>query len=112
MKKSWHPARFKNMELAWMEEEKARQEQKKIDQLRKEREEERQLAEYQRMQEEAGGKKRVDMVDWMYAGPQAGGAMDFTEESEAYLLGRRRIDDLLKGNESKVGNPDITSFSD
>ncbi|CAD0048462.1 unnamed protein product [Aureobasidium pullulans] len=80
LKKSWHPAL---------------DERKKIDQVLKERAEERQIQELQQMQEAAGGKKRVDRVDWMYGGP-ADGQKGTTEEMESYLLGKRRLDGLVK----------------
>ncbi|KAL8945425.1 MAG: hypothetical protein Q9211_000028, partial [Gyalolechia sp. 1 TL-2023] len=46
------------------------------------------------------GKKRLNRVDWMYSGPSAGQA-GTTEEMEGYLLGKRRVDGLLKGTETK-----------
>lgn len=54
--------------------------------------------ELQRQLEAAGGKKRVDRVEWMYQGPSDGQG-GTTEELEGFLLGKRRIDNLLKGNE-------------
>ncbi|KAF2717911.1 hypothetical protein K431DRAFT_306529 [Polychaeton citri CBS 116435] len=98
LKKSWHPQLKSNQERVWKEEQNALAERKKIEQVRKEREEERQLQELQRMQEEAGGKKRVDRVDWMYSGPGSGGpgGGGVTEEMEGYLLGKRKLDGLVK----------------
>lgn len=46
------------------------------------------------------GKKRLDRVDWMYAGP-SNGQTGTTEELEGYLLGKRRIDGLIKNHENK-----------
>ncbi len=66
----------------------------------KERQEERQILELQQMQEAAGGKKQVDRVSWMYNGP-SDGQTGTTEEMEGYLLGKRRIDGLIKGIEHK-----------
>lgn len=76
------------------------EEKKKVAQLRKEREEERQLAELQRLQEQTTGKKRVDKLDWMYAAPGTeggalGGARIGEREMEDYLLGKRRVDEVL-----------------
>ena len=68
--------------------------------MMKERQEERQILELEQMQEAAGGKKRVNRVDWMYSGPSSGQA-GTTEEMEGYLLGKRRIDGLVKGTENK-----------
>ena len=100
MKKSFHPALISNQRRVWEEEKKALDERKRIDQMIKERKEERQIQELQQMQEAAGGRRRVDRVEWMYGGP-SDGQTGTTEEKESYLLGKRRIDGLLKGTESK-----------
>lgn len=100
LKKSWHPVLMSNQKRVWEEERKALDERKKIDQIMKERAEERQIQELQEMQEAAGGKKRHIKVDWMYNGPSSGQA-GTTEEMEGYLLGKRRIDGLLKGTENQ-----------
>lgn len=101
---------MKNQTRVWEEEKKALDERKKIQQLQKERAEERQIQELQQMQEAAGGKTRLNRVDWMYSGPTSGQA-GTTEEMEGYLLGKRRIDQLLKKGEetaklSKDSNQD------
>jgi len=100
LKKSWHPHLRKNQERVWKEEKSALEERKQIEKLRKEREEERQIEELQRLQEAAGGKTITKRVDWMYAGPSGDGA-GVTEEREGYLLGKRRIDQLLKSNDTQ-----------
>ena len=78
-------------------------------QLRKEREEERQLAELQRLQEAATGKKRVERLDWMYAAPSnegnaLGGARISETMMEDYLLGKRRVDEVLAASDKNIGN--------
>ena len=100
LKKSWHPVLQSNQRRVWEEEKKALDERKKIEAVRKERDEERQIQELQDLQEAAGGTKRVKRVDWMYSGPSSGQA-GTTEEMEGYLLGKRRIDNLVKGTEAK-----------
>lgn len=100
LKKSWHPVLMSNQRRVWEEEKKALDERKRIEQMKKEREEERQIQELQQMQEAAGGKKRLNRVEWMYSGPASGQA-GTTEEMEGYLLGKRRIDGLIKGTEHK-----------
>ncbi|OCH86050.1 hypothetical protein OBBRIDRAFT_821251 [Obba rivulosa] len=103
MKKSWHPLLLKNQERVWLEEKKALEEKKKLDQLRKEKEEERQLQELQRLQEEQTGKKRQEKLEWMYATPATGSNQN-ANELEDYLLGKKRVDKLLTGDENeKVG---------
>ncbi|KAL1412949.1 RNA-splicing factor [Vanrija albida] len=108
MKKSWHPALLVNQERVWKAQKQANEEKKALQQLRKEREEERQLAELQRMQEAATGKKRTEKLDWMYAAPSAedgamGGRMS-ERELEDYLLGKKRVDEVLAAGDKNIGN--------
>ncbi|KAK6354889.1 RNA-splicing factor [Orbilia brochopaga] len=100
LKKSWHPHLIKNQKRVWEEEMKALKERKLTDQMRKERAEERQLQELQAIQESAGGKKRQERVDWMYSGPSSGENGPVSEELEGYLLGKRRVDQILKAKEA------------
>uniref|UniRef100_V5EYS4 CBF1-interacting co-repressor CIR N-terminal domain-containing protein n=1 Tax=Kalmanozyma brasiliensis (strain GHG001) TaxID=1365824 RepID=V5EYS4_KALBG len=100
MKKSWHPLLQVNQERVWKREKEAIEERKKLEELRREREQEREMQELQRLQEEAGGKKRVDKVDWMYATPATTGS-NSAAEMEDYLLGKKRVDKLLQGEENK-----------
>lgn len=104
MKKSWHPLLQVNQERVWKREKEALEERKKLEELRREREQEREMQELQRLQEEAGGKKRIDRVDWMYATPATTGSST-AAEMEEYLLGKKRVDKLLQGDEAeKVSN--------
>ncbi len=100
MKKSWHPLLQVNQERVWKREKEALEERKKLEELRREREQEREMQELQRLQEEAGGKKRVDKVDWMYATPATTGSSS-AADMEDYLLGKKRVDKLLQGDENK-----------
>lgn len=100
LKKSWNPVLQKNQERTWLAEKKALEERKRIDQMMRERQEERQMLEIQQLQEAAGGKKRLNRVDWMYSGPSTG-QLGTTEEMEGYLLGKRRIDGLIKGTDNQ-----------
>lgn len=110
LKKSWNPVLQKNQEKTWLAEKKALEERKRIDQMMRERQEERQIQELQELQEAAGGKKRANRVDWMYAGASSG-QLGTTEEMEGYLLGKRRIDGLIKGTDNqkleKSANEDV-----
>lgn len=101
LKKSWHPLLLKNQRRVYDEEHKALEERKQIDKLLKERAEERQLEELQRLQEEAGGPQRQKRVEWMYSGAGSGDGQRPADEMEAFLLGKRRVDVLLKEKESK-----------
>ncbi|WFD21730.1 RNA-splicing factor [Malassezia equina] len=100
VKKSWHPRLQKNQEKVWMQEQEAEAERKKLEELRKEREQERQMQELQRIHEAAGGKRRAERVEWMYATP-ASSSGPSEAELEDYLLGKKRVDKLLQGNEAK-----------
>jgi hypothetical protein len=100
MKKSWHPQRSGNVAATQKAEAEAIAERKKLQLRLQEIEEERRKEEIQKTLEAAGGKRRIDRVEWMYAGPQDGQVGD-AAESEAYLLGKRRIDKLLQDNEIK-----------
>ncbi|KAI9631946.1 localization spliceosome protein [Dioszegia hungarica] len=109
MKKSWHPVLLVNQERVWKAEKQVNEEKKKLAQLRKEQEEERQLAELQRLQEAATGRKRVEKLDWMYAAPgNEGGALGGQrlgeKDMEDYLLGKKRVDEVLAAGDRNVGN--------
>ncbi|KAL2105638.1 hypothetical protein VUR80DRAFT_7972 [Thermomyces stellatus] len=98
LKKSFHPGLMRNQRRVYEEEQKALEERKRTQQRINELKEERAKEDVQRQLEAAGGQKRIDRVDWMYQGPTDGQA-GTTEEREAYLLGKRRIDNLLKGTD-------------
>jgi len=109
MKKSWHPLLMKNQERVWLEEKKALEERKKLDQLRKEKEEERQLQELQRLQEEQTGRKRTEKLEWMYATPATGSGAN-SNDLEDYLLGKKRVDKILVGDENQALGASHKSF--
>lgn len=67
----------------------------RIEEIRRER----QIEETQKQLEAAGGPKRVNRVEWMYQGPNDGGRDEYS--SEAFLLGKRRIDSILRGDDAK-----------
>ncbi|KAL7746620.1 RNA-splicing factor [Sorochytrium milnesiophthora] len=94
LKKSWHPMTMKNQERVWKEERRAMEEQKKLDQLKKEIAEERAKQELLELQEQAGLIKRSSRIEWMYAGP-AGPSSAVTAEQEDFLLGTKRVDSRL-----------------
>jgi len=100
LKKSWHTGLLSNQRKVWEAEQQALSERKMIEQVRREREEERQMEEIARLAEESGGPKKQQRVDWMYTGASAG-AGGTTEEQEAFLLGKRRVDTILKREDAK-----------
>ena len=89
-KKSWHPNLQSNQRKVWAVEEEALKERKRIDQLMKERDEERQIQELQQLQEAMGGKKSLNRVDWMYSGPSDGQAVT-SEEMKGELLDQKSM---------------------
>ncbi|KAI1427190.1 Pre-mRNA splicing factor-domain-containing protein [Xylaria sp. FL1777] len=94
LKKSYHPALLKNQARVYEAEKAALAERKKTDARIQEIKEERAKKEIQEKLEAAGGRKRIDRVDWMYQGPSDGQG-GTTEELEGFLLGKRRIDTIL-----------------
>ncbi|KAI8627903.1 Pre-mRNA splicing factor-domain-containing protein [Xylariaceae sp. FL1651] len=94
LKKSYHPALLKNQAKVYDAEQAALAERKKTEARIQEIKEERAKKELQEKLEAAGGRKRVDRVDWMYQGPSDGQG-GTSEELEGFLLGKRRIDTIL-----------------
>ncbi|KAL7315431.1 RNA-splicing factor [Mucor circinelloides] len=99
LKKSWHPSTFKNQERVWKEEQKRKEEDKRIAEMKKELAEERQLQDLQRMQEDAGTKKRSNKLDWMYASPNANLNGSAENNMEEFLLGKKNVDELLRAKQ-------------
>jgi hypothetical protein len=56
------------------------------------------MQELQRLQEEQTGRKRTDKLEWMYATP-ASGMKQNASDLEDYLLGKKRVDQILVGDE-------------
>ncbi|KAI9592067.1 Pre-mRNA splicing factor-domain-containing protein [Syncephalis fuscata] len=95
LKKSWHTGTFRNQETVWKREQEVAEENKKLEQLRKELEEERQLQELQRIQESSGVRKRAERLEWMYAAGPGQSAATRNADLEQYLLGKKRVDDIV-----------------
>jgi hypothetical protein len=67
-KKTWHPGRIQNQEKVWLKEQEAAKEQQKLEDLKKQIEEERAREELEALAQSAGVKKREEKLDWMYQG--------------------------------------------
>ncbi|QDS72579.1 hypothetical protein FKW77_000978 [Venturia effusa] len=95
LKKSWHVNLMSNQKKVWEAEKGALDERKKLEQLKKEREEERAIEELQKLQASSGNSSQPLIpakLQWMYQGGSSGGnALD----NESFLLGKRRIDALV-----------------
>ena len=103
LKKSWHPNTFHNREKVWKAEQAAEEEQKKLEELRKELADERATQDLKQLQEAAGLSKRSDRLDWMYGGGGGGGGgggvhSTLDSDKESYLLGRKPVDAILHAN--------------
>lgn len=96
LKKSWHPATFRNQERVWKKEHEAEEEKKKLELLLKDREMERQFQELQRL---SGIKKGIGRLEWMYAAGPSSSEELISQDREAYLLGKRSIDKILNSRE-------------
>lgn len=99
LKKSWHPQLMTNQRRVYDAEQAALQERKSTEARIEEIRRERQIEETQKQLEAAGGPKRLNRVEWMYQGPNDGGRDEYS--SEAFLLGKRRIDSILRGDDAK-----------
>jgi hypothetical protein len=96
-KKSWHPSLLSNVEKVWKAEKKSRDETKKLEQLQKEIEQERQREELRKAQREAGLLPNTnDRMNWMVAGP----ASASEQSKEQYLLGKEF---MLAADDDQVG---------
>ncbi|KAI9026946.1 Pre-mRNA splicing factor-domain-containing protein [Hyaloraphidium curvatum] len=106
LKKSWHPATLRNIEKVWQTEQKAAAEKRKVDQLRKELEEERQKEELKKLHAAASGKKYQEKVDWMYSSGPMGSGATLADEREEFLLGRKKVDKIVEqGTKVEELNP-------
>eukprot|EP01137_Pigoraptor_chileana_P031083 Opistho-2@18407 len=102
-KKSWHPQTFQNVEKVWIAEQKKVAEDKKIQELLKEKEEERQMENLQLQAINAGHiKKKSDRLDWMYQGARSAAVV--TKSREEYLLGKTVEMDKIKEEPPKSTN--------
>ncbi|KAJ3253788.1 RNA-splicing factor [Boothiomyces macroporosus] len=104
LKKSWHPNTYKNQEIVWKREQEVEKEKRKLEQLRKEIQEERDRDELLGLHDTSKGRQKNIRLEWMYAsGPsQQNDYVD--QEKEAFLLGKKRID--------KVDQPTTTHVTD
>ena len=108
LKKSWHPGLMKNQEVVWKREQEALAERKLIAERQKEIQRERERNDLLAMEEAATGKKRVQRMEWMYSGVTSG-SLGATDEAEAFLLGKKRVDTLFKEEEDNSLKEDAIS---
>uniref|UniRef100_A0A7N0TU38 CBF1-interacting co-repressor CIR N-terminal domain-containing protein n=1 Tax=Kalanchoe fedtschenkoi TaxID=63787 RepID=A0A7N0TU38_KALFE len=84
-KKGWHTGSLRNIENVWKAEQKHDQEQKKLEELRKQIVEERERAEFRQLQEQAGLVPRQERLDFLYdSGLAVGKSSEGFKSLEAY----------------------------
>ena len=107
LKKSWAVNIMANQRRTYDAEQKALAERKRAAEVLKEREEERAVEELRRLQMEATGKTSLidPKVQWMYQDSKNGIE---SEASEAYLLGKRRVDQIILKQDSQQEDPKKT----
>lgn len=88
-KKTWHPGRIQNQEKVWLKEQEAAKEQQKLEDLKKQIEEERAREELDALAQAAGVKKREEKLDWMYQGG-VGAKLDANQRTDNDDTGRDR----------------------
>jgi len=95
-KKSWHTATMRHMEKVWKAEERSKAENKKLDELKQELAEEREMEELRRAHEALTGIKKKARVDFLYSEPLLN-----EPSSDDYLLGAKYNS---KGDDNDVKN--------
>ncbi|KAB5547273.1 pre-mRNA-splicing factor CWC25 [Coniochaeta sp. 2T2.1] len=101
LKKSWHVGRAANITATAKAEAAAIEERKKTAARLAEIREERKKEEIQKQLAGATGKVVQERVEWMYSGGPSDGANGDTAANEAYLLGKRSLNNLLQDQEAK-----------
>ncbi|KAI8472763.1 MAG: hypothetical protein J3K34DRAFT_367180 [Monoraphidium minutum] len=86
-KKGWHPGSFKNTEKVWKKEQEAAEEQRKLEELQKQMEDERRANEYVEIAASAGHKRQDGQLDWMYRGQARGGVLSMAEAAAGGGIG-------------------------
>jgi len=83
-KKSWHTGSFKHIEKVWKAEQAHAQEEKRLQELRKQLERERELQTLSQIKDDySSGPKKTQRLDWMYEQP-----MQKQTDSEEYMMGK------------------------
>lgn len=101
LKKSWHVGRAANITATAKAEAAAIEERKKTASRLAEIREERKKEEIQKQLAATTGKVVQERVEWMYSGGPSDGQNGDTGANEAYLLGKRSLNNLLQDQEAK-----------
>lgn len=103
LKKSWHPSTMKNMEKVWKAEQQNDQEKRRIAELKREIEMEKDQEDMTKYAMEQGviEKKDDKKLDWMYKGPNQ------MVNREEYLLGRpvdKAFEQMVQQEKEELNN--------
>ncbi|KAH8908061.1 hypothetical protein BR93DRAFT_592455 [Coniochaeta sp. PMI_546] len=101
LKKSWHVGRAANITATAKAEAAAIEERKKTAARLAEIREERKKEEIQKQLAATTGKVVQERVEWMYSGGPSDGTNGDSAANEAYLLGKRSLNNLLQDQEAK-----------
>jgi DNA-binding helix-hairpin-helix protein with protein kinase domain len=104
LKKSWHPGTLKNQEKVWKLKQKLIDEKNKLEQLKKELQEEKDREELERLRT-GKRKKEQDRLEWMYSQGISATSETIAQEKEDFLLGKKRIDSA--GQETKLSHEEV-----
>ena len=95
-KKSWHTGGMKQMEAVWKREQEHAKEQKKVAELQKQIQEEREQQDLQRLHESGSSSSRKpkseERLEFMYNTPLANRAALEKDDQQAFLLGEKKVD--------------------
>ncbi|GMH39144.1 hypothetical protein BSKO_07042 [Bryopsis sp. KO-2023] len=106
-KKTWHTGSLRVMEEVWKREQEHEKEMRQIEELKKQKAEERQLEEMERVAEEAGHTRKKDCLGWMYQGGIAAKGEAERRQQEAEAMSKPV---QLEENEQAVSKADHVSL--
>ncbi|MEW5314538.1 MAG: hypothetical protein WDW38_006028 [Sanguina aurantia] len=89
-KKTWHPGSFRNQEEVWKREQQAAAEQRKVEELQKQMQEERKQDEFHQLAADHGKVQKSERLDWMYSGGLAA-KEDAAKRAEEHMLGKPAV---------------------
>jgi len=97
-KKSWHTGSLKNIENVWKAEQRAADEARKIEQIKRELAEQEQILDLRKRLAESQG-RRMDRLDWMYEG-----SLRRDPTVDDYLLGKKVAPSVEKDDLKELNN--------
>ncbi|CAL1352004.1 unnamed protein product [Linum trigynum] len=121
-KKGWHTGSLRNIENVWKAEQKHDAEQKKLEELKKQIQEERERSEFRQLQEEAGLVPRQERLEFLYdsglsvgkvsASSSSGAGVAFKELEEALPGGSKTSEGVVPPSSSSAAAAPGALFED